>query len=126
MKRGHVTASVEGESAWVSADAAELLQVVLNLLTNAMDAMESGGEIDVLVAAQADTASLSVRDSGRGVAAEHLPHLFAPFFTTKEPGRGTGLGLSVCAEIARGHGGRITVASVRGRGTTFVMELPLL
>ena len=125
LGRRHVTSQVEGDSAVTLGNRGEILQVVLNLMTNAMDAMPEGGRIDVLTTVRDGLATLSVRDSGVGVAPEHLPHLFAPFFTTKEPGRGTGLGLSVCAEVAREHGGRITVASVPGRGTTFVVELPL-
>jgi len=124
LRRSHVTAEVRGSPAPVLGDPGELLQVALNLLTNAMDAMGDGGSIHVIASGTETTATLSVRDTGEGVAPEHIPHLFAPFFTTKDPGRGTGLGLAVCAEIAARHGGRITVESVPGQGSTFKLELP--
>ena len=71
-----------------------------------------------------DRVFIAVRDTGTGIAPEHLPRLFEPFFTTKPVGQGTGLGLSVSHRIVREHAGQMTVTSEPGRGTEFVIELP--
>lgn len=112
-------------------DQHQLLQVLINLLVNARDAMPEGGTISVS-AAQASkeqemdrVVTISVRDSGDGIAPEHLGKVFDPFFTTKDPGHGTGLGLAICARIVDGFGGRITVQSQRGEGTEFIIWLPV-
>ena len=124
-KTGQVTIEVRGDSVLVNADPNQLLQVVLNLLTNAIDATGPGGGAVHLISSQDGAmARLAVADGGAGIAPEHLPHIFAPFFTTKDPGRGTGLGLSVSAQIAKDHGGRITARSRHGEGATFTLELP--
>jgi signal transduction histidine kinase len=104
----------------------QLQQVVLNLLTNAMDATLPGGTIRVLTRSLANDAQveLEVSDSGRGIPAAQLKQIFEPFFSTKEPGRGTGLGLFISAEIVREHKGRIDVTSEEGHGTTFRVRLP--
>ena len=67
---------------------------------------------------------ITVQDTGVGISEEHLPHIFDPFFTTKEVGRGTGLGLSVSHGIIKKHGGRITVDSSPGKGSTFTVVIP--
>jgi len=102
-----------------------LQQVFINLLTNAVHAMPSGG--DLLVRAVTESHRkivIDVRDTGCGISEEHLPYIFDPFFTTKEVGKGTGLGLSVSYGIIKKHGGRITVDSTPGKGSTFTVELP--
>jgi two-component system NtrC family sensor kinase len=112
------------------ADPAKLQQVLLNLLNNAIDAITErhgceGGEL--LVQADPDTngrVKISVKDNGEGISAENLKKIFAPFFTTKPPGKGTGLGLYVCYGIIEGMGGTMEVESQRGVGTTFVVYLP--
>jgi two-component system NtrC family sensor kinase len=112
------------------ADPSKLQQVLLNLLNNAIDAITErhgceGGEL--LVQAGPDTdgrVKISVRDNGAGISAENLKKIFAPFFTTKSPGKGTGLGLYVCYGIVEGMGGTMEVESQRGVGTTFVVYLP--
>jgi len=103
----------------------QLQQVVLNLLTNAMDATPSGGRIDVATRAVDGTVQLEVRDTGCGIGEAEQKRIFDPFFSTKEPGRGTGLGLFISAEIVRDHHGRIELDSVEGRGSTFRVVLPL-
>ena len=72
-----------------------------------------------------DGICIRISDTGPGIASEVLPHIFEPFFTTKQEGKGTGLGLSMAYGIVEDHGGRITVCSTPGEGTTFVIELPL-
>jgi len=105
----------------------QLQQVVLNLLTNAMDATSPGGSIRVTTRALAATNALTleVRDTGRGIGEAERKQIFDPFFSTKEAGRGTGLGLFISAQIVRDHGGRIELDSVEGEGSTFRVVLPL-
>lgn len=102
-----------------------LQQVVLNLLTNAMDATPPGGRIDVVTRTAGGALEMEVRDTGRGIAEAERKRIFDPFFSTKEPGRGTGLGLFISAAIVREHGGRIELDSVEEQGSTFRVVLPL-
>ncbi len=102
-----------------------LQQVFINLLTNAVHAMPGGGEIVLRASRDIDRKIvISVRDTGYGIAEEHLPYIFDPFFTTKKVGKGTGLGLSVSYGIIQKHGGRITVVSSPGKGSMFTVMLP--
>jgi signal transduction histidine kinase len=104
-------------------DAVQIGQVVLNLVTNAAQAMEeAGGVLTVRASARDGVVRLDVTDTGPGIAPEHLAHVFEPLFTTKA--RGIGLGLSVSRSLAAANGGTITVASEPGRGATFTLELP--
>ncbi|MGH7434645.1 MAG: sensor histidine kinase [Polyangiaceae bacterium] len=107
----------------------ELVQVFVNLLTNACQAApEEGGSVTILTRLDSGLPRpvvVVVQDSGSGIAAEHLPHVFAPFFTTKGDRQGTGLGLSIVRSIVEGHGGTIRVESPAGSGARFVLELPL-
>jgi two-component system NtrC family sensor kinase len=113
------------QSPVVKGRAAPLQQVLLNLVTNAVDATATGGRIAIRTRqAGADSAEIEVADTGRGIPAATLKSLFEPFFTTKEPGRGTGLGLFIADQIVREHGGRIEVESQEGEGTTFRVTLP--
>jgi two-component system NtrC family sensor kinase len=104
--------------------ASQLQQVVLNLLTNAMDATPPGGCVRVVTQARPGQVELEVTDTGRGIPAAQQAHIFEPFFSTKAAGHGTGLGLSVSAQIVREHQGRIEVTSTEGRGTTVRVLLP--
>jgi two-component system, NtrC family, sensor kinase len=116
------------QSARVYADAGYLQQVFLNLINNSMDAMPRGGELRArLSGANANPAQVAVEieDTGEGIPAETLPHIFEPMFTTKRMGTGTGLGLAVCDQIIRQHGGTIHVASEVGKGTIFTILLPV-
>jgi len=107
-------------------DPAQLGQVVLNLLQNALQATPAGeGTIRVTTSASGDCCVVTVSDTGTGIAPEHLPRIFDPHFTTKPPGEGTGLGLAIVKRIVTDHGGTISVDSVVGRGTTFRVELPI-
>jgi len=108
----------------VLADAKQIQQVLVNLLTNAMQAMDptTGGALVVTIQPGTGIVCLAVHDQGIGIAAEDLPRVFDPFFSTKE--KGTGLGLSVSYAIVRAHGGDLTVRSAPGEGTTFTLTLP--
>jgi two-component system NtrC family sensor kinase len=103
----------------------QLNQVFLNLLMNACDAMEGRGEIRVTTRPIAGGVRLEFHDDGAGIPPEIQSRIFDPFFTTKPVGKGTGLGLSLSHGIIERHGGRISVASEPGRGTTFTIDLPL-
>jgi signal transduction histidine kinase len=110
----------------VSCSPSQINQVLLNLVTNAVQACE-GEDARVLLRTEADERAvrIMVQDNGRGISPEHLKKIFDPFFTTKPLGQGTGLGLSICYQIIQAHGGQIQVASVVGRGTRFVITLPI-
>ena len=107
----------------VEHDSDQMHQVILNLLLNAVQAIESAGTVRVVLAARKDNALISVTDSGRGISPEHLPFIFRPFYTTK--GNGTGLGLSLARRIVEDHRGKIEVESEIGRGTEFLITLPI-
>jgi signal transduction histidine kinase len=107
----------------VEHDSDQIHQVLLNLLLNALQAIDVNGRIAVTVKTQGTNAIVEVSDNGRGIAPNHLPNIFRPFYTTK--GDGTGLGLSLARRIVEDHQGRIDVTSAVGRGTTFAVVLPL-
>lgn len=104
-------------------DSDQIHQVLLNLLLNATQAIEGKGTVTVTVKSNRKFAVIDVTDTGRGIAAEHLPNIFRPFYTTK--GDGTGLGLSLARRIVEDHHGKIEVTSIAGQGTTFRVMLPL-
>ena len=106
-------------------DRNQLVQVFVNLVKNAIDAMPGGGRLTVTTMLRDTRAAVSFRDTGCGMPPEHLERVFMPFFTTKDPGKGTGLGLSVSYTIIRSFGGDFYVDSTPGRGSTFTVELPL-
>jgi two-component system C4-dicarboxylate transport sensor histidine kinase DctB len=109
----------------VLADRLRLEQVIINLLRNALDAMKDNEkrEIDLLIA-EGDEAVLSVRDNGHGI--EDLETLFEPFYTTKKPGEGVGLGLAISSGIVSDLGGRLTARNPDAGGAVFEIRLPLL
>ncbi len=110
----------------IQASVTEMQQVFMNILHNALDAMEkSGGRIQITGATDAGHLRLSFIDTGPGIPASNLGRLFDPFFTTKPVGKGTGLGLSICYGIIQKMGGRIDVESQVGKGTAFHIVLPL-
>jgi two-component system NtrC family sensor kinase len=106
--------------------AGPLQQVVLNLITNALDATRAGDRIDVAtrLAGDGDQIVIEVRDTGRGIPAADQKRIFEPFFSTKEPGQGSGLGLFISTQIVREHQGHIRLASEEGRGSVFQVLLP--
>jgi PAS domain S-box-containing protein len=103
-----------------------LVQVFVNLITNACHATSSGGRVTVTTRVDADHAVVEVADTGAGIAPELQGRIFEPFFTTKPDGKGTGLGLSIVQGIIENHGGVIAVRSAVGQGTTFTIRLPML
>lgn len=111
----------------VLCDASQMEQVVLNLLMNAAESMPEGGRVGVRTALHpsGDSVEIAVDDEGVGIPPENLGHIFDPFFSTKEPGKGVGLGLAVVYGIVEAHGGTIDVESLPGRGTTFRVRIPI-
>jgi nitrogen fixation/metabolism regulation signal transduction histidine kinase len=107
----------------VSADRELLHRALSNLVLNAMDAMPDGGELTLGLERRDDFAVITVADSGQGMTTEERERLFTPYFTTKQ--HGTGLGLAIVQSIVSDHKGTIKVESAPGRGTTFLIELPL-
>ncbi|MGD8454384.1 MAG: ATP-binding protein [Phycisphaerae bacterium] len=121
----------------VLADPQLLEQVFVNLFLNAADSMEADGELSItlrrvsgavedLAEGQGPVLVVEVRDTGAGIPADVLPHIFEPFYTTKMGGKGTGLGLPIAARIVDAHRGAIDVESESGRGTVFTVRLPAL
>ena len=118
--------SDEGRGQMVFADRNLLETLLLTLLSNALDAVSSGGEIRLQCRRGAPgTVGFTVSDNGCGIGAAHLEHVFEPFFTTKEPGKGTGLGLAIARNVVMEHGGKIEITSRVGEGTTAAVDLPL-
>jgi PAS domain S-box-containing protein len=110
----------------VKASQDHLQGVWLNLLINAIDAIEDGpGEISIKTKNTGESIQVSIADNGVGIPPEDIGHIFEPFYTTKDPGHGTGLGLAVCHQIVSRHGGQILVDSQPDLGTTFTIILPL-
>jgi signal transduction histidine kinase len=107
----------------VEHDSAQIHQVLLNLLLNAIQAIDGAGKVEVHLYRAEETINVQVTDDGRGIAPEHLPNIFRPFYTTK--GNGTGLGLSLAKRIVEEHKGKLEVRSVLGKGTRFTVILPM-
>lgn len=110
----------------VLVDAKQMEQVFLNMILNAVQALNDGGTLTVRAGLQADSEFLwiSIRDTGKGIPAEKLRVIFEPFYTTKTEGEGTGLGLAICHSIIEAHRGTIEVNSHPGEGTEFVIRVP--
>lgn len=109
----------------IKADEVQVSQVLVNLITNAVHAMPSGGNIIVKTSRKKDYIALTVTDTGTGMTPEIKSKIFEPFFTTKLPGQGTGLGLSVVQGIIQTHNGKINVISTPGKGSQFEILLPI-
>jgi signal transduction histidine kinase len=108
----------------ITADPSQLNQVLVNLVVNAVQAMNKGGRLTIQTIDNDEHVSLVVEDTGIGMSEEVMKHIFIPFFTTKEVGQGTGLGLSVVHGIVASHGGTIKVESTLGKGSRFEVILP--
>jgi two-component system NtrC family sensor kinase len=114
---------VEDDLPRVSADASQIQQAIIALATNAIDAMPDGGQLILRAFSKGPRVVIEVADTGEGIPQENMSKIFEPFFTTKDVGKGTGLGLAVCYGIISEHGGRISVRSNVGKGTTFSIFL---
>jgi two-component system NtrC family sensor kinase len=110
----------------ISSDQAQLQQVLLNLINNAIDAIEKDGLIKIKTRKKGSHIVISIEDNGPGIPEKHLKKIFDPFFTTKGVGKGTGLGLSVSYNIIEKLGGLITVESKPSKGTVFCVKLPIV
>jgi two-component system, NtrC family, sensor kinase len=121
-----VTIELESDDSHPSAwsDPLQLLQVLLNLLGNSVQATNEGGRITVCLKVSLEEVTIIVKDNGCGISEENLPRMFEPFFTTKEADQGTGMGLYVSWGIITGLGGLISVESEIDQGTTFTISLP--
>jgi signal transduction histidine kinase len=122
-----VRGEVEENLPPIHGDRQQLTQVFLNLVLNALDAMDDGGVLTIVVQKSADRSYVEIAfaDTGCGIPQRHLDTIFDPFFSTKTRGRGTGLGLSVSQGIIKQHGGDIRVTSTEGEGTVFTVTLPV-
>jgi len=117
-----------GPQSTVSANADQLIQILMALLLNAADATEQKGQqasITVRTSVAKSTVTIEIIDNGVGIPRSEVGKLFEPFYTTKPPGRGTGLGLSICYGLVADHGGRLEVESTPGSGSTFRIVLPM-
>jgi signal transduction histidine kinase len=104
---------------------AHLVQVFVNLITNACHALDQGGKLKLSTGVEEGRVVIQVEDNGTGIPSENLASIFEPFFTTKPAGKGSGLGLSIVQGIVEKHGGRVEVLSTPGVGTVFSVRLPL-
>ncbi len=116
--------TTDGALPKVRVDGNQIQQLLLNLVTNAVDAMPAGGSLGVDTGVAGSAVLLRVADSGPGILPEAHEQIFAPFFTTKEQGKGVGLGLTICRQIVEAHRGTIEVADTPGGGSTFEIRLP--
>ena len=119
-----LTLDIDADLPPIEADAEELELAILNLITNALDAMPNGGDVTIRAVALGDRVRIQISDTGIGIARDLLPRIFQPWVTTKPAGRGTGLGLSITQDVILRHRGTIDVTSDPGRRTTFTIELP--
>jgi signal transduction histidine kinase len=104
-------------------DEAQLQRVFTNIIMNAVQAMPNGGKLTVQTSKDHNSAEITFSDTGIGISEENLRRIFTPFFSTRTSG--VGLGLSICKQIVEGHGGRISVRSKEGNGSTFTIKLPI-
>jgi two-component system NtrC family sensor kinase len=127
LRQAHVQVikDLPGEPVRMTYDDQQIEQVLVNLITNAIQAMPSNGVLHINLSQSGEAAAIAVQDNGTGISPENLNRIFDPFFTTKPEGEGTGLGLSVSYGIISNHAGRISVESKLGEGTTFMVLLPV-
>ncbi|MBI2876028.1 MAG: hypothetical protein HYY20_04030 [Candidatus Tectomicrobia bacterium] len=125
LSRQEIRLDLYPDPIYLWADGHQLRQVIVNLLTNALDALEDGsGEVAISTRVEGEEWWMVFQDTGCGISSDHLSRLFDPFFTTKPPGKGTGLGLSLCYGIIEEHGGRLEASSPGpGKGCSFKVVL---
>ena len=114
-----------GEIPEISGNAGQINQVFLNILMNAVQAIEVRGEIEIETKLNGDFVEASFKDNGKGIPKDKIGSIFTPFFTTKPVGTGTGLGLSISYQLIEQHGGEILVDSKVGEGTKMTVRLPI-
>jgi len=119
-----ITETIPKSAVMVMGDAVRIEQVIVNLLRNAIDAMkmQNTRHLDILLVA-GDMAKLTIKDNGSGI--ENLDNLFEPFYTTKQPGEGVGLGLAISSGIAKDLGGRLLARNIKPHGAVFEFQIPL-
>ncbi|MBI1825464.1 MAG: PAS domain-containing protein [Planctomycetes bacterium] len=125
-RRIRLSVAMPANSIFISAVEDQIVQVILNLLLNAADASKGEGAIEISAERGKSDVRLAILDRGSGMSQPEQDHLFTPFFTTKEPGRGVGLGLFISESIVQSHGGRIEVRSAKGKGSTFTVCMPVM
>jgi len=127
-RRSAVVRDVDGADVGLQklvTDPGLLRQVLVNLLTNALDAVErSAGRVTVGAKSEGETVVITVSDNGHGIPAADVQRIFEPFYTTKGRGKGTGLGLAICRQLVAALGGSISVDSRQGQGSIFFVRLP--
>jgi len=124
INRIRLIKEIPAEPVIVNGNPQKIQQVILSLLINAIEAMNGGGDIRIKVEIIDDLINIRVMDQGCGIAEKDLPHIFEPFYSTKEAVRGTGLGLSVVYGIIHGHAGNVEVEKTSPNGTTILITLP--
>jgi two-component system, NtrC family, sensor kinase len=126
LTAAHITHEIDAPAAdtAILVDATNFELSLLNLMTNAMDAMPNGGMLRIRVFGGVNRVYIEISDTGHGIPDQLLPKIFEPWVSTKKPGRGTGLGLAIARDVVSAHGGTISVTSTVGVGTTFTIDLP--
>jgi signal transduction histidine kinase len=125
VKRLEVRKELAANVPGIEMNGNQIQQVIINLCSNAMDAMPDGGILTVALSPEKDGIAIRVTDTGSGIPKDIRDKIWEPFFTTKGVGKGTGLGLSLVFEIVQKHQGRIDLESEIGKGTTLTLHLPL-
>ena len=103
----------------------QINQVFLNILTNAVQAIDEKGIVSIVTRKSGDGIEIEISDNGKGISKENIANIFDPFYSTKAVGEGTGLGLSISLTIIKNHNGNIEVESESGQGTKFIISLPI-
>lgn len=118
--------AIGDKPAWTVCDPSQIEQALIALEINAVEAMDDGGafRLEMTEDAATDSIRITISDTGTGIRDEDLPHIFEPFYTTKQEGKGTGLGLAVVYGIVERHGGTVQVQTALGAGTTFILQFP--
>jgi PAS domain S-box-containing protein len=129
LRKNNITVDFLRETGlpYAQGDPQQLMQVFLNLIVNAEQAIREAresGTLRIRLGKSANSVWASFQDDGTGIPAENLPHIFDPFYTTKRPGRGTGLGLSICKSVMKEHNGNVEAANTPGGGALFTVTLP--
>jgi len=124
VRRVQLESSVPDDDVFIKVNGGELVQIIVNLLANAVDASPAGSTVTLRARVAGDQLTLTVEDQGSGIREEDLEKIFEPFFTTKAPGEGTGLGLALVSTMVEAHRGRVTVRSEVGVETSIEVTLP--